>query len=84
MVLLPILWIISEILYAPIRAVLSLASFITYICTGIYDMFGDIQLFLSSVFQVASVSEATVSASEVSVWRTLWNDLFSQVLHLKQ
>ncbi|KAL4014363.1 hypothetical protein IC575_026565 [Cucumis melo] len=79
MVLLPILWIISEILYAPIRAVLSLASFITYICTGIYDMFGDIQLFLSSVFQVASVSEATVSASEVSVWRTLWNDLFSQV-----
>ncbi|XP_038901388.1 uncharacterized protein LOC120088275 [Benincasa hispida] len=79
MILLPILWIISEILYAPIRAVLSLASFVTYICTGIYDMFGGIQIFLSSVFQVASVSEVAVATSEVSVLRTLWNDLFSQV-----
>ncbi|CAK9314724.1 unnamed protein product [Citrullus colocynthis] len=79
MILLPILWIISEILYTPIRALLSLASLITYICAGIYDMFGDIQLFLSSVFQVASVSEVAVATSEVSVWRTLWNDLFSQV-----
>lgn len=84
MILLPILWIISEILYTPIRALLSLASVITYICAGIYDMFGDIQLFLSSVFQVASVSEVAVATSEVSVWRTLWNDLFSQVLYTKE
>jgi len=39
--------------------------------------------FVSSIFQFAaseaSVS-ATVSASEVSMWRTLWNDLFSQVV----
>ncbi|XP_023513017.1 uncharacterized protein LOC111777588 isoform X1 [Cucurbita pepo subsp. pepo] len=79
MILLPALRIISEILHVPIRTILSLASFVTYICTGIYEMFGDVQQVLCSVFQVASVSEVTVATSEVSIWRTLWNDLFSQV-----
>ncbi|XP_022151026.1 uncharacterized protein LOC111019042 [Momordica charantia] len=79
MVLLPVLWMVSEILYAPIRVVLSLASFLAYVCTCIYEMFGDMRRFFSSVLQVASVSEVTVVTSEVSVWRTLWNDLFSQV-----
>ncbi|XP_031265716.1 E3 ubiquitin-protein ligase MIEL1-like [Pistacia vera] len=32
-----------------------------------------------STFQLASTSEATVSTYEVSVWLSLWNDLFSQV-----
>ena len=84
MIVLPVLWIVSEVLYAPIRAVLSLASLVVYICSGIYEMFRDVQHFISSVFQVASVSEVTVVASEVSMWRTLWDDLFSQVLHSKQ
>ncbi|XP_022985925.1 uncharacterized protein LOC111483824 isoform X2 [Cucurbita maxima] len=79
MILLPALRIISEILYVPIRTILLLASFVTYICTGIYEMFGDVGQVLSSVFQVASVSEVTVATSEVSILRTLWNDLFSQV-----
>ncbi|KAG7034884.1 hypothetical protein SDJN02_01677, partial [Cucurbita argyrosperma subsp. argyrosperma] len=79
MIVLPVLWIISEVLYAPIRAVLSLASLVVYICSGIYELFRDIQQIISSVFQVASVSEATVVASEVSMWRMLWDDLFSQV-----
>ncbi|CAK9175582.1 unnamed protein product [Ilex paraguariensis] len=75
----PIFWILWEALYAPIRLVIGLASLVTFICTGIYDMVGDIWLFVSSIFQFASNAEATVSTYEVSMWRSLWNDLFSQI-----
>ena len=43
-------------------------------------MLGNTWQFVSRIFQFAASSEATVSASEVSMWRTLWNDLFSQVV----
>ncbi|KAJ6401370.1 hypothetical protein OIU84_016729 [Salix udensis] len=75
----PIFWIVWEILYAPIRLVLSLAGFVAFTCTWISEMIGDIWQSVSGIFQLASVSEATVSTYEVSVWRSLWNDLFSQV-----
>jgi hypothetical protein len=42
-------------------------------------MIGDLWQSVSGIFQLASVSKATVSTYEVSVWRSLWNDLFSQV-----
>lgn len=41
-------------------------------------------MFVSGMIQLASASEATVSTHEVSMWRTLWNDLFSQVVLLIQ
>ncbi|KAJ6723744.1 hypothetical protein OIU74_008166 [Salix koriyanagi] len=75
----PIFWTVWEILYAPIRLVLSLAGFVAFTCTWISEMIGDIWQSVSGIFQLASVSEATVSTYEVSVWRSLWNDLFSQV-----
>lgn len=75
----PVFWILWELLYAPIRMVLALASFIAFIILSIYDMLQEIWQFVSSIFQVASATEATVTMSEISMWRALWNDLFSQV-----
>ncbi|KAK9285107.1 hypothetical protein L1049_024292 [Liquidambar formosana] len=78
-ILYPIFWIIWEVLYAPIRLVLAFASFLAFVCTCIYDFLAEISLFVSSVFQFTSASEATLSTYEGSMWRSLWNDLFSQI-----
>ncbi|KAJ0052933.1 hypothetical protein Pint_01963 [Pistacia integerrima] len=78
-VLYPIFWMLWELLYAPIRLVLALASFVAFIFAGISELLGNIWGAVSSIFQFASASEATVNAYEVSMWRSLWNDLFSQV-----
>lgn len=78
-ILYPIFWILWEILYAPIRLALALASFMASVCGFISDLVGDIWRSLSTVIRLASASEATVSTHEVSIWRSLWNDLFSQV-----
>jgi hypothetical protein len=75
----PIFWTVWEILYAPIRLVLALAGFVAFTCGWISEMIGDLWQSVSGIFQLASVSKATVSTYEVSVWRSLWNDLFSQV-----
>ncbi|XP_041007395.1 uncharacterized protein LOC121252014 isoform X1 [Juglans microcarpa x Juglans regia] len=78
-ILYPISWILWEMLYAPVRIILTSASFMAFISTGLYQMLGQMWQFVSSIFQLASASEATVSTYEVSMWRSLWNDLFSQV-----
>ncbi|XP_012486659.1 uncharacterized protein LOC105800214 [Gossypium raimondii] len=79
-ILYPIFWILWEILFAPIRLVLALSSIVAFVCGFISDLVGDIWRLSSSIIQLASASEATVSSTyEVSVWRSLWNDLFSQV-----
>ncbi|KAG6748698.1 hypothetical protein POTOM_048631 [Populus tomentosa] len=75
----PIFWTVWEILYAPIRLVLALAGFVAFTCGWISEMIGDLWQSVSGIFQLASASKATVSTYEVSVWRSLWNDLFSQV-----
>ena len=79
-VLYPIFWIVWEVLYAPIRLVLGLANLIAFACESIYEMLKEIWEFVSSIIQLASASEASVTTYEVSIWRSLWNDLFSQVL----
>ncbi|KAG2712116.1 hypothetical protein I3843_04G102400 [Carya illinoinensis] len=78
-ILYPISWILWEMLYAPVRIILTSASFMAFISTGLYEMLGEMWQFVSSIFQLASASGATVSTYEVSMWRSLWNDLFSQV-----
>ncbi|KAL3810546.1 hypothetical protein ACJIZ3_000704 [Penstemon smallii] len=76
----PIVWMLREILYTPFRLVLSFSSLVGFICKFIYDLVGDIWLFGSDIFQLTRNVESTVMSScEVSMWRTLWNDLFSQV-----
>ncbi|XP_057956179.1 uncharacterized protein LOC131149598 [Malania oleifera] len=78
-ILYPIFWILWEALYVPIRMVLAFFNFMVFIFTCISEFLGEIWLSVSSLFQIASASGVAVSKSEVSMWRSLWNDLFSQV-----
>lgn len=78
-VLYPVYWLLQEIAYAPIRAVTSLFGCVAFVFNCVYDLVGDLCMFVSGMIQLASASEATVSTHEVSMWRTLWNDLFSQI-----
>lgn len=81
-ILLPVFWICWEIMYAPVRLVLALASFVVFACGLVYEMLGELWSTLYSVFCIASAAEATVTTAttyEVSMWRSLWNDLFSKV-----
>ncbi|XP_004502046.1 uncharacterized protein [Cicer arietinum] len=70
------LWFILTLVW---RIVLAIFSFLAVICTRICNILGDTWKFLGSIIQLASSSEATVSSYEVSMWRSLWNDLFSQI-----
>ncbi|KAK8541673.1 hypothetical protein V6N13_137734 [Hibiscus sabdariffa] len=78
-ILYPTFCCLWEILYAPIRLVLALARFVAYMCGLISLLVGDIWQSFRSMIQLASASESTVSSSEVSMLRSLWNDIFSQV-----
>lgn len=74
MLIFGMLW---EILYTPIRLVVGLSSLLTFMFTCLYNWLQDLWLFVSGLINLASNAEATVS--EVSMLRSLWNDLFSQV-----
>nr|XP_025644964.1 uncharacterized protein LOC112740497 [Arachis hypogaea] len=78
-VIYPVFFILWEILYAPVRLVLAISSVLTFVCTCIFDVLGDAWQIISSILELASSSEATVTTYEVSIWRSLWNDLFSQI-----
>ncbi|KAL8142738.1 hypothetical protein V2J09_015770 [Rumex salicifolius] len=80
MVLLPIFWMVKEILCTPIRLVVGLANLLALFSTIVYEVLLDIWAFTSGVFAVASVTEATMNTyNKPSIWHSLWNDLFSQV-----
>ncbi|XP_054817446.1 uncharacterized protein LOC129317116 [Prosopis cineraria] len=78
-ILYPIFWISREVLYAPLRLLLAISSFMASIFSCMLNVLGAAWKFVSSIFQLASSSEATVNTCEVSMWRALWNDLFSQI-----
>ncbi|XP_027931949.1 uncharacterized protein LOC114187780 isoform X1 [Vigna unguiculata] len=78
-ILYPLFWVLWELLYAPVRLILMTFRFLPSTCLYIFNILGKLWQFFSSIFQFAATSEATVTASEVSMWRTLWNDLFSQI-----
>ncbi|KAJ4975104.1 hypothetical protein NE237_000210 [Protea cynaroides] len=73
-ILYPIFWAIWEILYIPIRLVLLIGNFISFVHSCTYAFVGEIWLVLSSIFRSSP-------SSEISMWRSLWNDLFYQVFH---
>ncbi|CAG7874776.1 unnamed protein product [Brassica rapa] len=78
-VLLPLFWILWEVLYAPIRVVAALSNGLALSFSYVFDVLGDLWRYMSSLVQFASDSQAAVKTYEVSMWRTLWNDLFSHV-----
>nr|XP_043629248.1 uncharacterized protein LOC122600575 [Erigeron canadensis] len=76
----PIFLLLWKTLCAPISIILGLSKFLGPIYTYIYDLVGGIWLFVSNVLKVASNAEAaTARTREISLWRSLWNDLFSKV-----
>lgn len=77
----PMVWLVWEILYAPIRLVIGLLGLMSNVCSFLYSSLGEVWMFISSLLKIASNAETTVSATtyEVSIWRSLWNDLFSQI-----
>lgn len=77
----PIFLCLWKALCGPIQLVLGLSKFLGYIYKYLSDIVLGIWLFVSSVLKVASNAEvATVHTYEVSMWRALWNDLFSTVI----
>lgn len=76
----PVLWII---LYGPFRLIFTFFSFVASSCTFAYSSVRGIWISTRGIFQVAKSMESTVSTYEVSMWRSLWNDLFSQVVLLE-
>ncbi|URE22241.1 hypothetical protein MUK42_16638 [Musa troglodytarum] len=78
-VIYPLVWLLWEIVIAPARLILAIASFVGILLTNIYYVLKGTWSSIGALFQLASVSEATVVAYEVPVWRSLWNDIFSKV-----
>ncbi|CAH8389300.1 unnamed protein product [Eruca vesicaria subsp. sativa] len=78
-VLLPLFWILWEVLYAPIRVVVALSNGLALSFSYIFDVLGDLWRYMSTLVQFASDSQTALKTTEVSMWRTLWNDLFSHV-----
>ncbi|RDX90283.1 hypothetical protein CR513_27870, partial [Mucuna pruriens] len=78
-ILYPLFWVLWELLYSPVRLVLAIFRFVPAICLCVCNIIGNTWQFVSGIFQFASSSEVSVTASEASMWRTLWNDLFSQI-----
>lgn len=79
-VIYPIFWVLLEILVAPVRLVLALANYVAMLFVNMYYLLGETWSSVSAMLQFASTSKTSVSRLESSMWRSLWNDLFSQVI----
>ncbi|KAI7733784.1 hypothetical protein M8C21_027120, partial [Ambrosia artemisiifolia] len=76
----PILLCIWSAICASIQVVVGLSKFLGIIYNYIYESLVGVWLFLSSILKVASNAEVTATQTyEISMWRALWNDLFSKV-----
>lgn len=75
----PIVWLFWEIFIAPARLILAIANFVGVLFSNAYYFLKDSWSSISFLFKFASASEASVGSYESSIWRSLWNDLFSQV-----
>ncbi|XP_039137970.1 uncharacterized protein LOC120275460 isoform X2 [Dioscorea cayenensis subsp. rotundata] len=68
-----------ELLLFPIRCIITLASYLISLLFDADDFVRYVWGFARNILQLAYVSKAKQGANEISVWRGLWNDLFSQV-----
>ncbi|KAH6835983.1 hypothetical protein C2S53_002145 [Perilla frutescens var. hirtella] len=71
-----VVWIL---LYAPFRLLLGVFSIVSSSCTMAYVLFRDVWMSSRSIFRMTKGVHSTVSTVEISMWRSLWHDLFSQV-----
>ncbi|KAC9767784.1 hypothetical protein E3N88_45284 [Mikania micrantha] len=76
----PIFLCLWRALSAITSIVLGLSKYLGLIYKYIYESLEGIWMFVSSILKVASNAElATKHTYEVSMWRALWNDLFSKL-----
>jgi hypothetical protein len=78
-ILYPVIWFFGEILAAPFRLVVALASFVADFFDDIVDILKQTWSTLSSLYQVGSASRAPGLTSETTIWGSLWKDLLYQV-----
>ncbi|MBA0847766.1 hypothetical protein Goshw_022925, partial [Gossypium schwendimanii] len=57
----------------------SKSRFVAFICFFVSRLVGDIWQSFRSIIQFASATESAMNSNEISMWRSLWNDIFSQV-----
>ncbi|KAL7600016.1 hypothetical protein Lser_V15G24956 [Lactuca serriola] len=78
-ILYPVFWFVWGIVCAPVHLVVGVSNFVGFMFNHMYNLSGVIWIFVSGIFKVASNAETAASTYEVSMWRALWNDLFSQI-----
>ncbi|XP_074588712.1 uncharacterized protein LOC141844571 isoform X2 [Curcuma longa] len=78
-VIYPLVWLLMEIVSASVRLIVTLTSFLGMLVANVYYLLQGTWSAIGTLFQLASPSEVTEVAYEVSIWRSLWNDLFSKV-----
>ncbi|KAL5211816.1 hypothetical protein ABZP36_022663 [Zizania latifolia] len=78
-VLYPLIWLLGEILAAPFRLLVALASFVADFIVDIVGVLRESWSTLSSLYQVGSASRSTGLMSETSIWGSLWKDLLYQI-----
>lgn len=79
MSILPILSSIWGLFLVPIRFGLTLANYMATLLSNVYYLLKDAWSTVSTVTKLASLSGVKTGAKEVSIWHSLWKDLFSQV-----
>lgn len=75
----PIFSSIWELFLIPFRLSLTLASYMASLFTNVYYLLKNVGWHASSITSLTSFSGVKSGANEISIWRTLWKDLFSQV-----
>ncbi|KAG6406996.1 hypothetical protein SASPL_129976 [Salvia splendens] len=65
--------------YAPFRLLLGFCRILASSSSFLYALFRDVWMSTRSIFMVTRSVQSTVSTVEISMWRSLWNDLFSQI-----
>uniref|UniRef100_A0A1D1YXH1 Nucleotide exchange factor SIL1 n=1 Tax=Anthurium amnicola TaxID=1678845 RepID=A0A1D1YXH1_9ARAE len=78
-VIYPICCVLWEILVSPARLIFASVNFMVMLCAHAYNTIRGIWSSMAPMFQLVPKSDITVGTNEVSMWRSLWNDLFSQV-----
>lgn len=78
----PLFWLTWEILATPGRLVITISSLLGVLVIRLYFLVRDFWSSLSVLLQFASATEVTIGGAyqEASMWKSLWNDIFSQHL----
>ncbi|XP_041991409.1 uncharacterized protein LOC121742357 [Salvia splendens] len=70
---------VALFIYAPLKLLFGFCSILSSSCTVLYALFRDMRMSTRSLFRVTKSVHSTVSTVEISMWRSLWHDLFSQI-----